>query len=111
LFVYLEGNSTLDASRASSVLVETNADAGTALDPDRRGRVQLSELNYQLHRPAGRELTFGLLDASGYLDRTRITNDENVQFLGASFVNNPTIEFPDYTLGAVYQSPAAGRRP
>jgi Carbohydrate-selective porin, OprB family len=111
LFAYLEGNSSLDERRASTVLVESNADAGTALDPDRRGRVQLSELNYQLHRPAGRELTFGLLDASGYLDRTRITNDENVQFLGASFVNNPTIEFPDYTLGVVYQSPAVGRRP
>jgi len=50
-------------------------------------------------------LTVGLLDPSGYLDRRRITNDENVQFLGASFVNNPTIEFPDYTLGLVYERP------
>ncbi len=108
LLAYFEGNSSLDERRASTVLVESNADAGTALDPNRHGRVQLSEVNYELHRPAGRELTFGLLDASGYLDRTRITNDENVQFLGASFVNNPTIEFPDYTLGAVYQVPAAG---
>jgi hypothetical protein len=111
LLVYVEGNSSLNERRASSVLVESNADAGTALDPDRHGRVQLSELNYRLNRAGGRQLTFGLLDASGYLDRTRITNDENVQFLGASFVNNPTIEFPDYTLGVVYQAPAAARRP
>jgi hypothetical protein len=111
LLIYFEGNSTLNERRASTALIESNADAGTAIDPDRHGRIQVSEINYELQRPAGDKLTFGLLDASGYLDRTRITNDENVQFLGASFVNNPTIEFPDYTLGAVYQRPGAGARP
>jgi hypothetical protein len=108
--VYLEGNSSLDDDRASTVIAESNADAGTALDADRRGRIQLSELHYRLEL-GEHALTVGLLDPSSYLDRTRITNDENVQFLGASFVNNPTIEFPDYTLGAVYQRPAEGRRP
>lgn len=110
-FIYAEGNSSLDVDAASTVLIEANADAGTALDPDRNGRIQISELNYRASLGEGAFLTVGLLDPSGYLDRTRITNDENVQFLGASFVNNPTIAFPDYTLGMVYERPAEGFRP
>ena len=110
-FIYVEGNSSLDADAASTVLIETNADAGTALDPDRNGRIQISELNYRARLGEGAFITVGLLDPSGYLDRTRITNDENVQFLGASFVNNPTIAFPDYTLGMVYERPSEGPRP
>jgi hypothetical protein len=110
-FVYVEGNSSLDKDAASTILIEANTDAGTALDPDRSGRIQISELNYRTGLDDGGRLTIGLLDASGYLDRTRITNDENVQFLGASFVNNPTIAFPDYTVGVVYEHPAAGLRP
>lgn len=102
LFVYVEGNSELDANGVSRRLVESNADAGTAVAADFGGRVQISELNYRLDRPAGR-ITVGLVDPSSYLDRSRITNDENVQFLGVSFVNNPTIEFPDYTLGVIYE--------
>ncbi len=110
-FIYVEGNSSLDPDAASTILIEANADAGTALDPDRNGRIQISELNYRAAIGDGSFLTVGLLDASGYLDRTRITNDENVQFLGASFVNNPTIAFPDYTLGLVYERPAEGLFP
>lgn len=108
--VYIEANTTLDENAASTVIVESNADAGTALDPDRDGRVQISELNYRLDR-TGERLTIGLIDPSSYLDRSRITNDENVQFLGVSFVNNPTIEFPDYTLGAAYERAARNRVP
>ncbi|MDH3419074.1 MAG: carbohydrate porin [Gammaproteobacteria bacterium] len=110
-FVYVEGNSSLDTDAASTILIEANADAGTALDPDRSGRIQISEINYRTELGDGAFLTIGLLDASGYLDRTRITNDENVQFLGASFVNNPTIAFPDYTVSMVYERPAEGVRP
>lgn len=109
--VYVEGNSSLDGDAASTVIIEANADAGTALDPDRNGRIQISEVNYRAKLDDGAFFTAGLLDASGYLDRSRITNDENVQFLGASFVNNPTIEFPDYTIGIVYERPADGARP
>jgi len=110
-FAYAEGNSSLNGRRASSLLPELNADAGTALDPDRRGRMQLSEFNYRWRLAEGAGLTLGYLDPSSYLDRSRITNDENLQFLGVSFVNNPTIEFPDYTLGVVYERPARGAVP
>ena len=50
-----------------------------------------------------RSVVAGVIDASAYLDTSRIANDENTQFLGVSFVNNPTIEFPDYALGVVYE--------
>lgn len=110
-FAYVEANSTLDADAVSSALIESNADAGTALDRENNGRIQLSEIHYTLTRANGDVLTIGLLDPSSWLDRTRITNDENVQFLGASFVQNATIEFPDYTFGVVLQKPRSGRRP
>lgn len=107
---YIEGNTSLDEQGASNLLVEANADSGTALDPDRSGRVQISELNYLLKRDKD-QITAGLIDPSSYFDRSRITNDENVQFIGVSFVNNPTIEFPDYTIGVAMERPATGRLP
>jgi hypothetical protein len=39
------------------------------------------------------------MDLTGFLDVSRIANDENLFYLGAPFVNNPTIAFPDYVLG------------
>lgn len=47
----------------------------------------------------------GLVDPSGYIDQSRIASDESSQFLAAKFVQNPTIDFPDYTPGVVYQRP------
>lgn len=96
---YVEGNTSLDGDGISTVFAEANADAGTALDRNRNGRLQISEANYRFAVADGAHLTLGLIDATAYLDRTRITNDENLQFIGVPFVNNPTIEFPDYTLG------------
>lgn len=40
--VYLEGNTALDDRGVSTAFGEVNADAGTALDPDRSGRIQVS---------------------------------------------------------------------
>ena len=34
-------------------------------------------------------------------DANRYANDENTQFLNSALVNNPTIPFPDYGLGAI----------
>ena len=39
------------------------------------------------------------MDLTGFLDVSRIANDENLFFLGMPFVNNPAIAFPDYVLG------------
>jgi len=40
-------------------------------------------------------LTFGKLDATRYIDTNEYANDETTQFLGETFKNAPTIEFPD----------------
>ncbi len=62
-------------------------------------------------------LRIGKLDMTGGFDHrgcpvsfdcNRYANDENTQFLNAALVNNPTIPFPDYGIGAiVFWSPVA----
>jgi hypothetical protein len=80
-------------------LPEVNGDAGTALDRESKGRLQVSELHYT--RSFGENsMTAGLLNPACVLDASEIANDETSQFLSSTFVNNPTIAFPDYTLGA-----------
>jgi len=95
---YIEGNTSPRINGVSSVLPEVNGDAGTALDRDGKGRLQVSELHYS--REFGENsMTIGLLRPSCVLDSSSVANDETLQFLSHSFVNNPTIAFPDYTLG------------
>ena len=101
--LHIEGNTTPRDDGVSTLIGESNADAGTALDDARRGRVQVSELYYTHAWQGARSLAIGMVDASAYLDISRIANDANAQFLGVSFVNNPVIEFPDYSLGMVYE--------
>jgi hypothetical protein len=108
--VYVEGSTNPQTDGVSATLEEVNSDAGTALDRDGRGRLQVSEFNY--NRALGEnEISAGLIKPTGYLDTSEVANDETGQFLGASFVNNTTIEFPDYTLGATYRMPPKASRP
>lgn len=100
--LHLEGSTGQRSSGVSSVLGEANADAGSALDAEGDGRIQISELHYSLPA-AGGMLTAGLLDVTGFLDGSEVANDEGAQFLGSFFVNNPSIEFPDYTLGGAWR--------
>jgi hypothetical protein len=53
----------------------------------------------------------GLVNPSAWLDRSHTTNDENTHFINGSFKNNATIEFPDYTLGAVMRWLSSAARP
>lgn len=101
---HIEASSTPRSNGVSAILPEANADVGSALDEDNDGRVQLSELYYAHSFSADRTLSAGLLDVSGFFEQSRIASDETTQFLGAFFTGNPTIEFPDYTLGAVYEA-------
>ncbi len=99
IHVYTEANTTPFRDGVSRLIGEANTDAGTAIDQRRRGRVQISEIRLIWPVGEGVEAHGGLLDATGFLDVSRIANDENLFFLGVPFVNNPTIEFPDYALG------------
>ena len=99
--VYVEGNTTPSKNSVSQRLGEANADAGSALDRDGKGQLQVSELHYLRVFGAG-ALAVGLLDVTASLDNSAVANDETTQFLSNPLVNNPTIGFPDYSLGVVY---------
>lgn len=98
LLTYVEGNISPRQGGISSLVEEVNGDAGSALDAQGKGRLQVSEIHYT-QRIGVNTFTMGILDPDCRLDNSEIANDETSQFLSNSFVNNPTIAFPDYTLG------------
>jgi hypothetical protein len=93
LRLYIEGNSTPGSRGVSAILPEVNTDVGSALNNNRKGRIQISELAYHHVFSDQHELTLGFIDVTGYFDQSRIASDDNTQFLAASFVQNPTIDF------------------
>ncbi len=99
--LYVEGSSSTAGDGVSARIPEANGDAGSALNGDGKGRLQVSELHYEWMLGGG-SLTLGLIDPTGFLDASEVANDETRQFLGTTLVNDPAIEFPDYTLGAVW---------
>ncbi|MGE0080507.1 MAG: carbohydrate porin [Thiohalomonadaceae bacterium] len=103
LNVHVEGSSSVGGDVVSALIPDANADVGTALDRDGDGRFQVSELYYGIEL-GGTTVYAGLLDATGFLDGSDIANDEAAQFINATLVNNPTIEFPDYSIGLALQT-------
>jgi len=110
-FLYIEASTSPDDDGVSSIYPTANADAGSVLDRDGDSHVQVSEFHYTFHMTDDRRLMVGLVNPSAWLDRSRITNDENTHFLNGNFKNNATIEFPDYALGAVMRWPGSESRP
>lgn len=103
LVVHFEGSTTPGESGVATLLPESNTDAGTALDDKNEGRFQLSQLYYTHTFEGDKTLTAGLVDLSSFFEQSRIASDEATQFLGTSFTSNPTIDFPDYTFGVIYE--------
>ena len=99
--IYIEGNTSPRTDGVSSLLGEANADAGSALDRDGNGRLQVSEVHYFQPLASGL-LVSGLVDVTASLDTSEVANDETSQFLSGTLTGNPTIGFPDYSLGVVY---------
>ncbi len=109
--IYIEASTSPDEDGISALYPTANADAGSVLNKDGDGGVQISELNYTFHIKDERTLMIGLINPSAWLDRSTIANDENQQYLNGSFKNNATIEFPDYTLGGVFRWTGSEARP
>lgn len=109
--LYIEASSTPKTNGVSAFYPTVNGDSRSVLTADGDGGVQISEFNYTFRMNEDRSLMLGLIDPSAWLDRGRIANDENRHFLNGSFVNNATIEFPDYTLGGVFRALGDDRRP
>jgi len=95
LHLYVEGSSTPSIS-ASDVIAGVNADAGTVVDKNGRGRIQLSEIAYGVDLN-NFTVSLGVQDLTAFADATAVSNDETSQFLAGGLVNNPSIAFPDYT--------------
>jgi porin len=99
--LYVEGNTSPHQRGVSTLLPEANQDAGTAVDRDDKGRLQVSELNY-LWDLGEYALAVGMVNPAGPIDNSDVANNEASQFLAKTLVNNPSIAFPDYSLGMVY---------
>ncbi len=97
----IKGGTTPSSHGVSSVLPEANASVGESIDADDGGRVIPWQLYYR-HVVGRGELAVGLLDTAGWLDGNDVANDEFTQFLGATFVNNPTIDLPSASVGGAY---------
>ena len=65
--LYVEGSTTPHSDGVSNLLPDTNADAGTALDGDGKGRLQVSVLHY-LRRFGDHEWVFGPMIARSWLE-------------------------------------------
>ena len=100
LHLYLEGSTTPSVS-ASSVIAGSNLDAGTAVDRNGKGRIQLSEIAYDFDLDT-MNFSIGVQDLTAFADATAVSNDEGSQFLAGSLVNNSSIAFPDYAPSIVF---------
>jgi porin len=108
-FVYAHAEGSwqdgIDPESIGSAVGNVNGDAAGDL------AIILAELWYQQSLLDGRlHVRIGKLDLTGgfevqgspvSFDGNAFANDETSQFLNAALVNNPTIPFPDYALGAV----------
>jgi len=109
--LYIEASSSPKSNGVSAFYPTVNGDARSVLTAGGDGGIQISEFNYTFLMHGDQSLMLGLIDPSAWLDRGRIANDENKHFLNGSFVQNATIEFPDYTLGGVFRLLVNNRRP
>ncbi len=108
--LYVEGNTTPQANGVSSVIEGSNADSGTALNAQDKGRLQVSELSLNRSLTNG-AFRIGIIDLTAVFDTSDVANDETAQFLSSELVNNASIPFPDYTLGTVYTHTQLGEYP
>lgn len=93
-FLHLESGKGTGVEDALDVYSNVNRDADDEL------QVRVTELWYEQNLfDEVLTITFGFLDPTVYFDNNTAANDETVQFLGHMFRNNPTIEFPDNTMG------------
>ena len=102
---WLEYARSTDAKSVTNRFENTNADAGTAVDKQGKGRAQLSEfyLYGNTDSEGNHGWKVGLSEVTTLVDTSAIANEEVSQFLSLELVNNMTISFPDYALSAMVQ--------
>lgn len=60
------------------------------------GNLHVSELFTNIKLSNEHNVMLGIMDGTGWLDTSIITNDDTRNFITPDFVNNLTIDFPDY---------------
>ena len=97
-FIHGEGGWTdsegIDSESVGSFF-GTNADAGGNRTLDIVEAFYQTEINDQF------DISVGKIDFTGFFDASEYANDETMQFLNGSLVNNSAIPFPDYSLGTI----------
>lgn len=90
----------LEAGGGAGVEDELKVFSNVNRDADNDENVRLTEVWYEYY-PEGLPLTltFGKIDATGFIDTNEYANDEAAQFLGRIFRNSPAIEFADNAAG------------
>lgn len=101
LHVTLSGNTTPRRNGVSGEYDSLDL-AGETLNSNGKGRFAATEVFYTFPLGHG-ELSVGLLDLLDYIDDGEITGEEDEQFMSGAFVDNPTIEDPDFVFGAYYK--------
>ena len=81
--------------------VAAGSHSGVNADAIGNRSLDIVELFYEVGLTDELTLTIGKIDFTGYFDASAYANDEAAQFLNGALVNNPTIPFPDYSLGVI----------
>lgn len=106
LYMHAEGTWSRQDIDSTSI----DSDFGVNGDFASREAINIIELWYQQAISDTLQLRIGKLDMTGCFghlacpvsfDGNQYANDENTQFLNSALINNPTIPFPDYGLGAI----------
>lgn len=101
-FAEVKAGSKPKGSGVTRTFPSANAAIGETTTSAGRGRIAVVQLNYGYVFEVG-TLTLGLLDSTDLFDTSSISNDEFTQFLGSSFDNNLTIQFPSDALALTFQ--------
>ncbi|MFH1460150.1 MAG: carbohydrate porin [Candidatus Omnitrophota bacterium] len=94
VFLHLETGENAGVTDDLELYSNVNQDANAAT-----GNFGVSELYWEQNFDDQTFLTFGKIDATGFIDTNEYANDECSQFLSSMFKNSPAIEFPDNTIG------------
>ena len=110
LSMLIEATASPDAMGSSTPMPGGYGDLDSTFMYGDRSDAQLTELHYGIETRSG-VWTIGLLDSASHIDISTVANDEKTQFMNPDFVNNPTIDMPDSSLGLSYHHPYGATGP
>lgn len=102
-FRYLQPNYELNLSLVTASKIATDSFANAiqyaSPHPGIDGNLHVSQLFTNIKLSESSNVFMGIMDGSGWLDTSLISNDDTQNFITPDFINNLTIDFPDYTPG------------